>query len=84
MSSMTKRLIYIALAMALAGCQSTPEESVVEQSLKQQLAEQIAHEQAAQKNAKATPDSLQDVPDSVTNLLGDVATTGERPSLFGP
>ena len=84
MSSMNKRLIYIALAMALAGCQSTPEESVVEQSLKQQLAEQIAHEQAAQKNAKASPDSLQDVPDSVTNLLGDVATTGERPSLFGP
>ncbi|MBR9793319.1 MAG: pilus (MSHA type) biogenesis protein MshL [Gammaproteobacteria bacterium] len=81
---MNKRLIYIALAMALTGCQSIPEESVVEKSLKQQLAEQIAHEQAAQKKAKASPDSLQDVPDSVTNLLGDVATTGERHSLFGP
>lgn len=84
MGSMNKRLIYIALAMALTGCQSIPEESVVEKSLKQQLAEQIAHEQAAQKKAKASPDSLQDVPDSVTNLLGDVATTGERHSLFGP
>lgn len=84
MGSMNKRLMYIALAMALAGCQSSPETSVVEQSLKEQLAQQIAHEQAALKNQQAEPESLQDVPDSVTNLLGDVESNAERPSLFGP
>lgn len=84
MASMNKSLTFIALAIALSGCQSSPEKSVVEQSLKEQLAEQVAHEQAIHENNRAAPSALQDVPDSVTNLLGDVESAGERPSLFGP
>ncbi|GGF82855.1 pilus (MSHA type) biogenesis protein MshL [Alteromonas lipolytica] len=84
MATLNKRLTVIALAIALTGCQSTPESSVVEQSLKEQLAQQIAHEQAAQAKQQAEPGALTEVPDSVTDLLGDVNTSAERPSLFGP
>lgn len=84
MGIMNQRLICIALITALWGCQSSPQSSVVEKSLKEQLAEQIAHEQAQQAAAKPAPESLDEVPDSITNLLGDVDTSSDKPSLFGP
>lgn len=80
-----KRLVKVAIVVTLVGCQSAPAPSTVESTLKEHLAAQIAHEQAAHEAAQPQTQTLEALPESVTNLLGEISPEGASTSaLFGP